>query len=109
MGAIDHVLDPIEMHNVLLKMFHHLGHGQFCSEYRSVGLAAGHDDLESFTGVFVLVWFVTYSPLYFFELILFVSLLWRYIDLVQGRHSRALVALVEKSNGVRLVVAHLGF
>ena len=63
MGAIDHVLDPIEMHNVLLKMFHHLGHGQFCSEYRSVGLAAGHDDLESFTGVFVLVWFVTYSLL----------------------------------------------
>ena len=63
MGAIEHVLDPIEMHNVLLKMFHHLGHGQFCSEYRSVGLAAGHDDLENFTGVFVLVWFVTYSLL----------------------------------------------
>ena len=100
MGAIEHVLDPIEMHNALLKMFHHLGHGQFCSEYRSVGLAAGHDDLESFTG---------YSPLCFFELIPFVSLLWRYVDLVQGRHSRALVALVEKSNGVRLVVAHLGF
>ena len=46
MGAIEHVLDPIEMHNVLLKMFHHLGHGQFCSEYRGVGLATGHDDLE---------------------------------------------------------------
>ena len=70
MGAIEHVLDPIEMHNVLLKMFHHLGHGQFCSEYRSVGLAAGHDDLENFTGVFVLVWFVTYSLL----ILLYVSL-----------------------------------
>ena len=54
MGAIEHVLDPFEMHNALLKMFHHLGHGQFCSEYRSVGLAAGHDDLESFSGLFVL-------------------------------------------------------
>ena len=67
MGAIKHVLDSIEMHDALLKMFHHLGHGQFCSEYRSVGLAAGHDHLESFSGVFVLVWFVTYSlliPLY---------------------------------------------
>ena len=63
MGAIEHVLDPIEMHNVLLKMFHHLGHGQFCSEYRSVGLTAGHDHLENFSGVFVLVWFVTYSLL----------------------------------------------
>ena len=54
MGAIEHVLDPIEMHNALLKMFRHLGHGQFCSEYRSVGLAAGHDDLESFSGLLVL-------------------------------------------------------
>ena len=55
MGAIEHVLDPIEMHNVLLEMFHHLGYRQFCSEYRSVGLAAGHDHLEGFSGVFVLV------------------------------------------------------
>ena len=70
MGAIEHVLDPFEMHNALLKMFHYLGHGQFCSEYRSVGLAAGHDDLESFTGVFVLVWFFTYSLL----ILLYVSL-----------------------------------
>ena len=53
-----------------MNMFLHLGHGQFCSEYRSVGLAAGHDDLENFTGVFVLVWFVTYSLL----ILLYVSL-----------------------------------
>ena len=33
-------------------------------------MAAGHDDLESFTGVFVLVWFVTYSLL----ILLYVSL-----------------------------------
>ena len=54
------------MHNVLLKMFHHLGHGQFCSEYRSVGLAAGHDHLESFSGVVCLFVFGSLHILYLF-------------------------------------------
>ena len=83
----------------------------------NIGAWAWPRDMTTWSGDFrwficsclVRYMFSAYSHLCFSVLILFVSLLQRYIDLVQGRHSRALVALIEKSNRVRLVVAHLGF